>query len=157
MRVFFGCGNNNPRNRYELLAGLAGHIKDNVFLIEAVIPGNLENCNENEAAFFKKNYDELISELKIINVCRALLDEKYRLIDEDYRLIGIAHTHPNGLKSVMSLPDMCLHKQMLDVHTEFISVILNPQRKTICAYFNSIYNPIDIEILTDNPEKWGMT
>lgn len=136
VRIFFEWGNNPSKNRYELSAGLIGHIKNNTFIIEALIPLNLKKRNEDEAALSEKNYDELINKLKIMNECRMLSDEKYRFFDGDYRLVGIVHTHPNGLKSTMSPPDMRLHKRMLDLHTEFVSVVLNPQVKIIRAYFN---------------------
>lgn len=154
LRKFFEWGNNPSKNRYELSVGLIGHIKNNTFIIEALIPVNLENRREKEAAFSERNYDGLINELKIMNECQRFSDEKYRLIDSDYRLIGIAHTHPNELRAIMSSPDMRLYKAMLDLHTEFLSVILNPQKKQICAYSDSVYSPINIEILTENPQKW---
>lgn len=156
LRKFFEWGNNPLKNCRELSAGLIGHIKDEVFIIEKLISVNLKNCDENEAALSEKDYNELINELKIINARRTNSDEKYRFIDGNYRLIGIAYTHTDRLKTTMSLPDRELHKKAIDLHTEFLSVILNPHAKQICAYSDSVYSPIDIEILTEDPQKWGI-
>lgn len=151
MRILFGWGNCHPRNRYELLAGLAGHMADNCFLVETVIPGRLEKRSQTKAVFSGLCYQELLDELKIMNSCRKFSDEKYRLFPQEYQLLGIAHTHPNELHVSMSLPDMQLHEKMLQLHSQFLSVIVNPQKKEICAFFDSVYSPLDLEILRDLP------
>lgn len=147
MRIFFAWGNCHPRNRYELLAGLAGHMVENCFMVEAVIPCRLEKRSQTEAGFSGQCYQELLDELKIMNSCREFSDEKYRLFPQEYQLLGIAHTHPNDLHVSMSSPDMQLHEKMLQLYPWFLSVIVNPQKREISAFFDSVYSPVDLEIL----------
>lgn len=154
MRILFAWGKNHPRNKSELLAGLAGHIVDGNFLIEAVIPGRLEKRTQVEAFFSEECYTELLEEVEIMNSCRTETDPQYNIVSQPFQLLGIAHTHPNELETVMSLPDMKLHDMMLKKHAHFLSVILNPQKKILCAYYDSIYSPIDIEILAESGKEW---
>ena len=144
--TYFGWGEASARNCFELLAGLVGYASDDLFVVEHVIPGNLEERSETTAAFSPENYRDLLREVSILNKGRHLSEDKYKLSDH-YALIGIAHSHPLDLTVALSLPDMELHGMLQARHGKFISLLLNPQKEQIAAYCNSVFTPIDMELL----------
>ena len=143
--TYFEWGEKSPRNCFELLAGLAGFVLDNLIVIEHIIPGNLEDRNEKTAAFSVANYEYLLHELSILNKGRQLSSEMYKL-EDSYSLVGIAHTHPLELSPVLSTPDIELHGRLQHNHGDFVSLIVNPQKKQMAAYYNSVFRPIDLEL-----------
>ena len=144
--TYFEWGECTPRNCFELLAGLVGFVLDNLIVVEHIIHGNLEDRNEITAAFSDENYEDLMHELSILNKGRQLSHEMYRLADT-YSLVGIAHTHPLELSPVLSIPDMELHGSLQHKQGDFVSLIINPQKKQMAAYYNSVFTPIDMELL----------
>ena len=143
--TYFEWGERSPRNCFELLAGLAGFVLNSLIVVEHIIPGNLEDRNEITAAFSDENYEDLLHEISILNKGRHLSHDIYKLADS-YSLVGIAHTHPLDLSPVLSIPDIELHGTLQHNHGDFVSLIINPQKKQMAAYYNSVFNPIDMEL-----------
>ena len=48
---------------------------------------------------------------------------------------------------------MELHGRLQHKFGAIISLILNPQKKQIAAYYNSVFTPIDMELLVRNEEE----
>lgn len=147
--TYFEWGEQSASNSFELLAGLAGFTVDRLIVVESIIPSNLEDRSEKTAAFSNKNYEDLLKEISILNKGRHLSHEKYKLAD-DYSLVGIAHTHPLDLSPVLSIPDIELQGLLQNKHGDFVSLIINPQKKQMAAYYNSAFSPIDMELLVNN-------
>ena len=143
--TYFEWGERSPRNCFELLAGLAGFVLNSLIVVEHIIPGNLEDRNEITAAFSDENYEDLLHEISILNKGRHLSHDIYKLADS-YSLVGIAHTHPLDLSPVLSTPDIELHGTLQHNHGDFVSLIINPQKKQMAAYYNSVFNSIDMEL-----------
>ena len=76
-------------------------------------------------------------------------NEQYKLSDS-YNFIGIAHSHPLALSVGASIPDIKLQGIMQKELGKFVSVIINPQKKQIAAYYNSVFYPVDVEITVKN-------
>lgn len=144
--TYFGWGEISARNCFELLAGLVGYRAENLIIVEHIIPGNLEDRNEVTASFSRNNYQELLKEVLILNKGRKLSHDKYKLSDH-YSLVGIAHTHPLDLPASLSVPDIELQGMLQCEYKEFVSLVLNPQKKQMAAYYNSVFIPIDMELL----------
>lgn len=149
---YFEWGETTPRNRFELLAGLAGFIQGELIVVEQIIPGALEERNETTAAFSWQNYQELLKEIDVLNTDLQICGEQYHL-SERYRFLGIAHTHPLELTAAPSIPDLELHGALQQKHGQFLSLLLNPQKKQIAAYYNSMFTPIDMELLVKSEKE----
>lgn len=147
--TYFEWGEQSASNCFELLAGLAGFVVDRLIVVEHIIPGNLEDRSEKTAAFSNENYESLLREISILNKGRHWSHEKYKLADA-YYLVGIAHTHPLNLSPVLSIPDIELQGSLQNKHEDFVSLIINPQKKQMAAYYNSVFSPIDMELLINN-------
>lgn len=122
-------------------------LDDKTIVVEFVIPGNLENRGATSAAFSERKHNELMKEINIINQNCLYNDSEYQLSGNNFSLIGIAHSHPGELSPTLSVPDMKLQEVMQKKHPDFISLIVNPQKKRICAFLDSVYRPIDVELL----------
>lgn len=150
--TYFEWGEQSSRNCLELLSGLVGFSLDWLTVVEYIIPGNLEDRNKNTAAFSANNYEDLLKEVSVLNKGREYSHDKYKLADS-YSLVGIAHTHPLDLSALLSTPDIELHGQLKHNHENFVSLILNPQKRQIAAYYNSLFSPIDIELLINSESE----
>lgn len=149
--TYFEWGEVSSKNCFELLAGLAGFTLENLIVVEHLIPVTLEDRNETTAMFSDDNYQKLLKEVSILNIGRCSSHKKYKLSDS-YSLVGIAHTHPLELSSILSIPDIELHGKMQKNHGKFVSLILNPQKKQIAAYYNSVFTPVDVELLIEKSD-----
>lgn len=150
--AYFEWGEKSSRNCFELLAGLVGFKKDKLIVVEHIVAGNLEDRNQVTAAFSNNNYKDLLREVDILNKGRCLSHEKYKLVDS-YSLVGIAHTHPLDLLPLLSVPDIELQGQLQQKHKDIVSLIINPQKKTMAAYYNSVFTPIDMELFVKNKQE----
>lgn len=65
LMVYFGWGETSAKNCFELLAGLAGFVRDYIIVVEHIIPVNLNNRDEKTAEFSYNNYLELKREIEI--------------------------------------------------------------------------------------------
>lgn len=147
--TYFGWGEQSARNCFELLAGLVGYTTERLIIVEYIVPSNLEDRAETTAVFSKENYEDILREVMILNKGRRLSHEMYNLADE-YSLAGIAHTHPLKLSPILSIPDLALHSTLQNKHRNFVSLIINPQKKQMAAYCNSVFRPIDMELFVSN-------
>lgn len=147
--TYFAWGETSARNCFELLAGLVGYRTGNLTVVEHIVPGELEDRSEVTAAFSQRNYQGLLKEVSLLNRGRPLSHDKFKLSDH-YSLVGIAHSHPLDLSASLSVPDIQLHGSLQREHTQFVSLLLNPQRRQIAAYYNSVFTPIDMELLVKN-------
>lgn len=145
---YFAWGKRHPRNRHELMAALAGHRSGDAAYVECLIPVFLEKRGEKEAWFSEQSYHKVLEEIAIMNTRRNDVDEIYQLFEEDFELLGFAHTHPNELTPALSRPDMELHQRLGEGMGDFqISLLLNPQTKELCSFWDSPYVPADLHML----------
>lgn len=147
--TYFEWGEQSSKNCFELLAGLVGFVIDDLIVVEHIVPGTLEERNEVTAAFSKENYQGLLREVSVLNKGRILSHDKYKLADM-YSLVGIAHTHPLELSPVLSVPDIELHGTLQQAHGAIASLIINPQKKQMAAYYNSVFSPVDMELFVSD-------
>lgn len=147
--TLFSWGEKTPSNCFELLVGLVGFAKGELTVVEHIIPGKLVNRMEETAGFSNESYYEILKETDLLNMGRKYCDKKFCL-SEKFSFVGIAHSHPLELSPTLSIADIKLHNKMRQKHSNFFSVILNPQKKQLAVYANSVFTPIDVEFLCDN-------
>lgn len=157
---YFHFGKKHPRNMDELMAGLAGHvINDNIVLVEFIVPIELDTRSSDKAVFSNNSYNKLQEELKIMNKARENCDEELQLFSSELQLVGTIHSHPGNLRTIMSIPDMGLHKYLSEhIDTYKTTTILNAQKRQIASYWDTEFCSVDIIFLEDEQqiERWNL-
>lgn len=128
------------------MAGLAGHvINDNIVLVEFIVPIELDTRSSDKAVFSNNSYNKLQEELKIMNKARENCDEELQLFSSELQLVGTIHSHPGNLRTIMSIPDMGLHKYLSEhIDTYKTTTILNAQKRQIASYGDTEFCSADI-------------
>ena len=71
--------------------------------------------------------------------------------------MGYIHSHPGELNAAMSQPDQKLH-ELLNKNgvTPCFTGIINPQKKDLCIYWDSLFSPTHVLLLAEqnDVEKW---
>ena len=154
---YFDFGKVTPVNTCEQMCGLYGHYVGNTFLVEHVIPLYLKFRSTTEAAFDSVTLESAMEELRVLNEYYRTCDEVYNVTGTPFILGGFIHSHPLGLDAVLSEPDAELHRIMRDrLDSYTTSVIVNPQKREIYAYYGKSLDVIDVELLTRSPDKWEL-
>ncbi|HJJ27820.1 MAG TPA: radical SAM protein [Methanocorpusculum sp.] len=150
LNSFFHWGEVHPANICELMAGLAGHRFGETAFIEAVVPVFLEERGKKEAFFSKAGHAKMLDELTIMNDCKGQSDPEYNVFSGPFSLLGYVHSHPGELNPCMSVPDLELHERLKENSPDFVlSGIINPQKKELRIYWDSVYMPVDVVLLMD--------
>lgn len=157
---YFHFGKKHPRNMDELMAGLAGHvINDNIVLVEFIVPIELDTRSSDKAVFSNNSYNKLQEELKIMNKARENCDEELQLFSSELQLVGTIHSHPGNLRTIMSIPDMGLHKYLSEhIDTYKTTTILNAQKRQIASYWDTEFCSVDIIFLEAEQQiaRWNL-
>lgn len=153
---YFHWGQRHPQNLSELLAALIGRRLSDCVLVEFVSPAYLEMRNTKQAQFTETSLHSGITEAAAINEtylqCPSLC-----LTDEPCALLGFVHSHPDELELFLSEADVELH-QLLVKKGQMLSMILNPQKRQIAAYWGQDMSLAEIQLLMDTSELplWDM-
>ena len=157
---YFHFGKKHPRNMDELMAGLVGHvINDNIVLVEFIVPIELDTRSSDKAVFSNNSYNKLQEELKIMNKARENCDEELQLFSSELQLVGTIHSHPGNLRTIMSIPDMGLHKYLSEhIDTYKTTTILNAQKRQIASYGDTEFCSADIIFLEAEQQiaRWNL-
>ena len=154
---YFHWGKTHPVNICEQMMAAVGHIIENQAWIEELIPVPILNRAEKSAAFHMDLHKYILDEIALMNQNLTVCDNQLFGKTEPYCLLGYIHSHPGPLHAVMSQPDLDLHNSLLQKHDACLfSGIINPQRKDLCLYWDSVYSPVDVGIFVEKTdiEKW---
>lgn len=144
---YFHVGQRHPSNLCELMAGLAGYIRDDRLFVEGIIPVHLPARSENQAMFDSSVQSQVKSELQLMNRYLPESDAEFRISGQPWEFIGYIHSHPGELTAQMSQPDMDMHQNMKKLFKNYLTIILNPQKNEICAWMDSPYSPVDMVVM----------
>jgi len=153
---YFHWGQKHPQNMSELLAALIGRRLSDGVLVEFVSPAYLEMRNTREARFTDVSLRSGIAEADAINEtyfqCPSMC-----LADTPCTLLGFVHSHPDDLELFLSVADVELH-QLLTQQDRMLSMILNPQKRQIAAYWGQDMSLTEVQLLMDESEVplWDM-
>lgn len=151
---YFHWGARHPQNLSELLAALIGHKYSDGYLVEFVSPVYLANRSTSQAAFTQESLESGRMEAEAINATYHTCEELC-LGTEPCMLLGFVHSHPDGLELFLSEGDVNLHRMLTQQGLD-LSVVVNPQKRQIAAFFGEDLDYAEIRILTaeENVNRW---
>ena len=154
---FFHWGQRHPQNLSELLAALVGRKLADCLLVEFVSPVHMDKRNTKEGTFTPLSMKAGYMEAAAINATYDQCPE-YRLGDTSCSLLGFVHSHPDDLELFLSEADVQVH-QMLTEQGLALSMILNPQKRQMAAYYGANMTLAEIQLLMDTSEipLWQIT
>lgn len=147
---YFHWGKKHPQNLSELLAALIGHKLSDGFLVEFVSPVYLAKRNTLQAAFTQESLESGLMEVDAINLSYHKCEDLC-LVDGPCTLLGFVHSHPANLELFLSEGDVRLHRMLLKKGLD-LSVIVNPQKRQIAAFYGEHLDYIEIRILAKGDE-----
>lgn len=155
--IYFHWGKHHPVNTCEQMMAAVGYYSDEQAWVEELIPVPLWNRGKDTAGFSLQLHKYVLNEITLIN--QNLTVCSYPCLEKDISLgfLGYIHSHPGELNATMSSPDLELHELLnKEVCTPCFTGIINPQKKDLCIYWDSLFSPNHILILTEekNTEKW---
>lgn len=131
---FFHYGECHPSNFYEQQVALVGNNLGNISLVKYVVPAILYNRAGNMATMDDFCISQIMDEVSIINENIAKSDLIYQDSFENVEFIGFAHSHPQETDFRFSIHDVNNHKDFVKQYGNFLSIILNPQKKKIVCF-----------------------
>jgi len=157
MHKLFRWGEAHPLNMSEQMGCLIGRQLSDCTLVEFVSQVYLEKRDTDLAAFSQQSLCSAVEELNAVrrhyfdDACRDL-----RLADEPCSLIGFVHSHPEPLTVLPSEPDVSLHERLFGEMGLEWTLIVNPQRRMLAAYWGKDMENAATELLCSptDVEKW---
>lgn len=131
---FFHYGECHPSNLYEQQVALVGNNLGNISLVKYVVPAILYNRAGNMATMDDFCISQIMDEVSIINENIAKSDLIYQDSFGNVEFIGFAHSHPQETDFRFSIHDVNNHKDFVKQYGNFLSIILNPQKKKIVCF-----------------------
>ena len=131
---FFHYGECHPSNLYEQQVALAGNNLGNISLIKYVVPVILYNRAGNMATMDDFCISQIMDEISIINENIPKSDLIYQDSFGNVEFIGFAHSHPQETDFRFSIHDTKNHQDFVEQFGDFLSIILNPQKKKIVCF-----------------------
>lgn len=131
---FFHYGERHPSNLYEQQVALIGNRFSNTFLLKYIVPAILFNRAGNLATMNDFTIKQIIEEVSIINENISKSDTIYQDSYGDVEFIGFAHSHPEKTEFRFSIDDTKNHKDFVKKYGDFLSIIINPQKKKIVCF-----------------------
>lgn len=131
---FFHYGECHPSNLYEQQVALVGNNLGNIFLVKFVVPAILYNRAGNMATMDDFCINQIMDEVSIINENILKSDLIYQDSYGNVEFIGFAHSHPQETDFRFSIHDVNNHKDFVKQYGNFLSIILNPQKKKIVCF-----------------------
>lgn len=132
---YFEWGRNTRNNEIEQMACLIGREECGMFVISHISPVFIDLADRESAVFTKET---LLSAEKAL---RELKENDNRL-----ELIGFVHSHPHELETVLSVGDAELHRRLTEKKNIKLSMLVNPHKKRINAYFGECFELAEIYI-----------
>ena len=151
---YFHWGKNHPSNICEQMMGAAGYVLENQIWVEELIPVPLLSRGKKTAKFHIDLHKYVQQEIHLIN---RNLKTCPNFFQEPMKLVGYIHSHPGELNAVMSQPDLKLHTILTSNETTpLFTGIINPQRKDLCIYWDSIYFSNQVILFAEEGDikKW---
>lgn len=131
---FFHYGEYHPSNLYEQQVALVGNNLKNISLVKYVIPAILYNRAGNMATMDDFCIDQIMNEVSIINENIPKSDLIYQDSFGNVQFIGFAHSHPQDTDFRFSVHDVENHRDFVRQYSNFLSIILNPQKEKIVCF-----------------------
>lgn len=131
---FFHYGECHPSNLYEQQVALVGNNLGNISLIKYVVPAILYNRAGNMATMDDFCISQIMDEVSIINENIPKSDLIYQDSFGNVEFIGLAHSHPQETEFRFSIHDTKNHQDFVKQFGDFLSIILNPQKKKIVCF-----------------------
>ena len=131
---FFHYGECHPSNLYEQQVALVGNNIGNVSLIKYVVPAILYNRVCNMATMDDFCISQIMDEVSIINENIPKSDLIYQDSFGNVEFIGFAHSHPQETEFRFSIHDTKNHQDFVKQFGDFLSIIINPQKKKIVCF-----------------------
>ena len=131
---FFHYGECHPSNLYEQQVALVGNDLGNISLVKFVVPAILYNRAGNMATMDEFCINQIMDEISIINENILKSDLIYQDSYGNVEFIGFAHSHPQETDFRFSIHDVNNHKDFVKQYGNFLSIILNPQKKKIVCF-----------------------
>ena len=131
---FFHYGECHPSNLYEQQVALVGNNLGNISLVKYLVPAILYNRAGNMATMDDFCIGQIMDEVSIINENIPKSDLIYQDSSGNVEFIGFAHSHPQETDFRFSIHDVNNHKDFIKQYGNFLSIILNPQKKKIVCF-----------------------
>ena len=131
---FFHYGECHPSNLYEQQVALVGNNLGNISLVKYLVPAILYNRAGNMATMDDFCIGQIMDEVSIINENIPKSDLIYQDSFGNVEFIGFAHSHPQETDFRFSIHDVNNHKDFIKQYGNFLSIILNPQKKKIVCF-----------------------
>ena len=106
----------------------------NAFLVKYAIPTILYNRAGNMATMDDFCLKQIMDEVAIINENTFKSDTIYQDSYGDVKFLGFAHSHPDRTDFRFSVYDTKNHIDFVNQFSDFISIILNPQKEKIVCF-----------------------
>lgn len=138
----FTWGKAHPLNIYEQQAGLVGHVfKTNgsrskfIVVVEYVVPMFSAERNTVGASMESDDLARMRKEIDVINANSKRSEHSILQKYGSYILLGIVHSHPNGLDVFVSGTDQTTHRKRYANKDGFgLSMVINPHRRLKVVY-----------------------
>ena len=124
----------HPSNLYEQQVALVGNNLGNISLVKYLVPAILYNRAGNMATMDDFCIGQIMDEVSIINENIPKSDLIYQDSFGNVEFIGFAHSHPQETDFRFSIHDVNNHKDFIKQYGNFLSIILNPQKKKIVCF-----------------------
>lgn len=130
----FHYGECHPSNLYEQQVALIGNNFNGISLVKYVVPAILYNRAGNMATMDDFCISQIMDEVSIINENMSKADESYQDSFGNVKFLGFAHSHPEETDFRFSIHDTKNHQYFVKRFGDFLSIILNPQKKKIVCF-----------------------
>ena len=130
---FFDWGRTSERNDVEQMACLIGRSVGELMTVSDIIPVPVDLADRESAVFTGKTLSAALE-----------LAQTRRTGDGANELIGFVHSHPHELDTVLSTGDEALHKKLLYGFGIRLSMLVNPHKRKLRAYYSEDLSPAEI-------------
>ena len=111
-----------------------GNNLGNISLIKYVVPAILYNRAGNMATMDDFCISQIMNEVSIINENIPKSDLIYQDSFGNVKFLGFAHSHPEKTDFRFSINDTKNHQDFVKQFGDFLSIIINPQKKKIVCF-----------------------
>lgn len=133
--TFFDWGQSTPANSQEQMACLLGRQTDGLLVVEHLQAVELVFADPQCAVFARCSLDSAQEAL-----------QHYRQSHPQAELLGFIHSHPHELKTILSEADVDLHRYLTEELSVALSMLVNPQKRRMKAYWGRELSLAEIRI-----------
>ncbi len=138
----FEWGQDTPHNRIEQMACLLGRREDTLLVIQQIRQISLAYADETAAVFTEDSLKEGWTALNQVK------EE-----GKDAELLGFVHSHPRELKTELSVSDERLHRYLTERYSVPLTMLVNPQKKIIKAFYDTDFDLSEVRILLPDEQS----